>query len=78
MRHSPLLSGGAGAIAGYGGSAFTAQISVSAGTESLVASTAVPLTESTLDESVITLTLSGRAYEDSSYTVGACHNGIRH
>ena len=61
---------GADAIAGYGGSAFTAQLPVTGGTESLVVSTAAPLTESTLDESVVTLTLSGRAYEDSSYTVG--------
>ena len=61
---------GAGAIAGYGGSAFTAQIPVTGGTESLAASTAAPLTESTLDESVVTLTLSGRVYQDSSYTVG--------
>ena len=60
----------AGAIAGYGGSAFTAHIPVTGGTESLVASTAAPLTEATLDESVVTLTLTGRAYEDSSYTVG--------
>ena len=60
----------AGAIAGYGGSAFTAQIPVTGGTESLVASTTAPLTEATLDESVVTLTLSGRAYESSSYTVG--------
>ena len=60
----------AGAIAGYGGSAFTAQIPVTGGTESLVASTAAPLTEATLDENVVTLTLTGRAYEDSSYNVG--------
>ncbi len=60
----------AGAIAGYGGTAFTAQIPVISGSESLVASTTAPLTEATLDESVVTLTLSGRAYEDSSYTVG--------
>ena len=59
----------AGAIAGYGGSAFTAHIPVTGGTESLVASTAAPLTEATLHESVVTLTLSGRVYEDSSYTV---------
>ena len=64
------LTVGAGAIAGYGGSAFIAQIPVTASTESLVASTAAPLTETTLDESVITLTLSGRVYEDSRYTIG--------
>ena len=60
---------GAGAIANYGGSAFIAQIPVTSGSESLVASTTSPLTEATLDESVITLTLSGRAYEDSSFSV---------
>ena len=60
----------AGAIANYSGSAFTAQIPVTSGSESLVASTAAPLTEATLDGSVVTLTLSGRAYESSSYTVG--------
>ena len=60
----------AGAIANYSGSAFTAQIPVTSGSESLVASTTAPLTEATLDESVVTLTLSGRAYEGSSYTVG--------
>ena len=59
----------AGAIAGYDGSAFTAQIPVTAGAELLVASTTAPLTEATLDESVVTLTLSGRVYEDSSFSV---------
>ena len=48
----------AAAIAGYGGDAFTAQIPVTAGTESLAASPVAPLTEATLDESVVTLTLS--------------------
>ena len=61
---------GADAIEGYSGSAFTAQIPVTSGSESLAASTDAPLTEATLDESVVTLTLSGRAYESSSYTVG--------
>ena len=61
---------GADAISNYNGSALTAQIPVTASTESLVASTVSPLTESTLNESVVTLTLSGRAYERSSYTVG--------
>ena len=59
----------AGAIAGYGGDAFTAQIPVTAGTESLAASTVAPLTEATLDESVVTLTLSGRLYEQSSFSI---------
>ena len=60
---------GAGAIANYGGSAFIAQIPVTSGSESLVAATAALLTEATLDESVVTLTLSGRTYEDSSFSV---------
>ena len=30
---------------------------------------AAPLTEATLDESVVTLTLSGRVYEDSNFSV---------
>ena len=58
-----------GAIANYSGSAFTAQLPVTSGSESLVASTTAPLTEATLDESVVTLTLSGRIYEDSSFSV---------
>ena len=59
----------ASGITNYDGSAFTAQVPVTAGTESLVASTDAPLTEATLDESVVTLTLSGRTYEQSSFTV---------
>ena len=59
----------AGAIASYDGTAFTAQIPVTAGTESLAASTAAPLTEATLDESVVTLTLTGRTYEQSSFSI---------
>ena len=53
---------GADAIAEYSGSPLTAQIPVTAVTESVVASTASPLTEATLHESVVTLTLSGRTY----------------
>ena len=60
----------ADAIAGYNGPALTAQISVSAVAESVVASTATPLTEDTLDGSVVTLTLSGRSYERSRFTIG--------
>ena len=60
---------GANAIAGYNGPALTAQISVTANTESVVASTASPLTEATLDESVVTLTLSGRTFERSSFKI---------
>ena len=59
----------AGAIEGYGGPAFTTQVPVTAGTESLVASTDAPLTEATLDESVVTLTLIGRTYERSRFRV---------
>ena len=50
------------AIAGYGGSALTAQLPVTASTESVTASTVSPLTEGTLGGSVVTLTLNGRAY----------------
>ncbi len=57
----------ADAIVGYGGTAFTAHVPVASGSEALVASVAAPLTEATLDESVVTLTLSGRVYEDSSF-----------
>ena len=56
---------GADAIAGYNGPALTAQVPVSAGTESIVASTAVPLTEATLNESVVTLTLNSGIYHDN-------------
>ena len=59
----------AGAIANYSGTAFTAHIPVTSGSESLVAATEAPLTEATLDESVVTLTLSGRVYEDSSFRI---------
>ena len=59
----------ADAIAGYNGTALTAQISVTANTESVVASTVAPLTEATLHESVVTLTLSGRTYEHSTFTI---------
>ena len=60
------FSVGAGAVAHYDGAAFTAQIPVTAVTESIVASTAAPLTEATLDESIVTLTLSGRNFEVSN------------
>ena len=54
----------AGALVGYNGPALIATLSVTAGQESIVASTDAPLTESTLDESVVTLTLTGGVYED--------------
>ena len=54
---------GADAIAGYTGNALTATLPVTAIQESLVALTEFPLTEATLNGSVVTLTLSGRTYE---------------
>ena len=60
---------GASAIAGYGGPTFTAQIPVTGGQESIVASTRAPLTEVTLDGSVVTLTLSGRKYARSIFDI---------
>ena len=55
---------GAGAIAGYSGNALTATVPVTALEESLVASTEFPLTEATLQKSVVTLTLTGRRFSD--------------
>ena len=63
------ISLGAGAIKDYDGAALTSQMSVTAVTESITASTAAPLTEATLDESVVTLTLSGRKYERLNSTI---------
>ena len=60
---------GAGAIANYDGTALTAQVPVTANTESVVASTTSPLIEDTLDGSVVTLTLSGRTYESSGVRI---------
>ena len=60
------VSLGAEAIEDYDGAALTSQISVSAVTESIAASTDAPLTEATLAGSVVTLTLSGRKYERSN------------
>ena len=54
----------AGAIAGYSGNALTATLPVTAIEESLTASTESPLTETTLDENIITLTLTGRRFAD--------------
>ena len=61
---------GAGAIAGYNGSALTATVPVTALEESLDASTASPLTEANLHGNVVTLTLSGRNYERYSSSIG--------
>ena len=60
---------GAEAIAGYDGPAFTAQIPVAANLESVVASAASPLTEVTLEESVVTLTLNGANYARSIFDI---------
>ena len=59
----------ADAIADYNGNAFTATLPVTALQESLVASTEFPLTEATLDGSIVTLTLSGRVYEEYSFYI---------
>ena len=60
---------GADAIAGYDGPALTTQLAVTGGKESVVASTAAPLTEAMLDGSVVTLRLSGRTYERSYFRI---------
>ena len=60
------LTVGSDAIAGYN-KEFTLNIPVTAMEESLEASTEFPLTEATLDGSVVTLTLSGRIYEQYSF-----------
>ena len=60
---------GPGAIAGYDGPIFTVQLPVTGGQESIVASTKTPLTEDTLDGSVVTLTLSGRKYARSIFDI---------
>ena len=60
---------GAGAIADYNGAALTVQVSVSANTESVVVSSASPLTEATLHESIVTLTLNGAKYADSIFDI---------
>ena len=69
---------GAGAIASYSGASLTAQLPVSAGMESVTATTTSPLTEATLDGSVVTLTLTGGAYESSIFDVrrGVSVSGI--
>ena len=57
------------AIANYNGQTLTAEVTVTGGQESVVASTAAPLTEATLDESVVTLTLSGRKFARSIFDI---------
>ncbi|MXZ00035.1 hypothetical protein F4Y93_05085, partial [Candidatus Poribacteria bacterium] len=60
---------GAAAIADYDGPALTAQLPVTGRHESIAASTDAPLTEATLDESVVTLTLTGRKYARSIFDI---------
>ena len=59
----------ADAIADYNGNALTATLPVTAMQESLIASTEFPLTKATLDGSIVTLTLSGRVYEEYSFQI---------
>ena len=59
----------ADAIADYNGNALTATLPVTAMQESLVASTKFSLTEATLDGGIVTLTLSGRVYEEYSFQI---------
>ena len=59
----------AGAIAGYAGPALIARVVIGGGKESVVASTDAPLTETTLNGSVVTLTLNGATYERSNYDI---------
>ena len=68
----------AGAIGEYDGPPFTVQLPVSAVTESVAASTPAPLTPETLDGSVVTLTLAGRIFERSIFTIrdGVTASGI--
>ena len=68
----------AGALAGYGGPALIAQLPVTGGKESIVASTEAPLTEATLDGSVVTLTLNGANYARSTFDIrdGVTVSGI--
>ena len=69
---------GAGAIASYSGAALTAEMAVPSLEETVEASTTSPLTEATLDGSVVTLTLAGRAYANSIFDVrdGVSVSGI--
>ena len=63
------LTVGAGAIAGYSGSALTATLPVTAVEESLDASTESSLTEVTLHGSIITLTLTGRRFAEFEWDI---------
>jgi len=66
----------ADAIADYNGNALTATLPVTALQESLVASTEFPLTEATLDGSIVTLTLTGGTYEQWIFGYGVNVSGI--
>ena len=59
----------ADAIADYDGDALTATLPVTALEESLVASTEFPLTEANLHGSIVTLTLSGRVYDEYFFSI---------
>ncbi len=61
---------GAKAIKEYNGDPLIATLPVTAIEESLTASTEAPLTEATLDGSIVTLTLSGRRFVDSEWQIG--------
>ena len=60
---------GANALLRYSGPTLTAQLRVTGGHESITASTKAPLTEATLDDSVVTLTLTGRNYARSTFDI---------
>ena len=62
-----IFTVGAAAIAEYDGPARIAQITVTGGQKSIVATTETRLTETTLDGSVVTLTLNGAIYEPSTF-----------
>ena len=63
------LTVGAGAISGYD-KTFTFQFPVTAVEESVEASTEAPLTEATLHGSTLTLTLTGRHFNEDEYDIG--------
>ena len=58
-----------GAIVDYDGTDLTAQISVSAVSESITATTTTALTEGNIDGSEVTITLSGRKFEGSIFDI---------
>ena len=60
---------GADALLRYDGAALIARVPVTGGKESIVATSLAPLTEATLDESVVTLTLKGAKYERSIWKI---------